>query len=86
MALIMDEEKSTSTPSNDDDLYDNSMALVAVDSMAKEEIKDVLISNGNVKDVLNALSYARECLQNSMDMRRHMRSNIAQHRLDRISC
>ncbi|KAI3793663.1 hypothetical protein L1987_36283 [Smallanthus sonchifolius] len=83
-------EQSSSTPMNDednDDTYDNSMALVVVESMVKEEKKEVLLSNGNVKDVLDALRYARECLQTSMDIRRHMKSNIGQpSRLDRISC
>ncbi|KAJ0704668.1 hypothetical protein HanPI659440_Chr14g0565151 [Helianthus annuus] len=89
MALIVVEEKSITSPRNhehDDDICDNSMALVAVNSTMKEENKDCPISNGNVKDVLDALRYARECLQTSMDMRRHMKSNIVQHRLDRISC
>ncbi|KAK1409820.1 hypothetical protein QVD17_36351 [Tagetes erecta] len=86
LALIMVEEKSISTPGNEDDLNDNSMAIVAVNSMVQEEKKDALISNGNVKDVLDALRYARECLETSMEMRRHMKSNIALHRLDRISC
>ncbi|KAM0023018.1 hypothetical protein Hdeb2414_s0023g00634971 [Helianthus debilis subsp. tardiflorus] len=86
MALIVVEEKSITSPRNDDDICDNSMALVAVNSTMKEENKDCPISNDNVKDVLDSLRYARECLQTSMGMKRHMKSNIVQHRLDRISC
>ncbi|KAI3809390.1 hypothetical protein L1987_25362 [Smallanthus sonchifolius] len=89
MALVVVEKKLTITPRNDEDqeyTFDTSMALVVVDSKVKEENQDVSISNGNVKDVLDALRYARESLQTSMDMRRHMETNIAQARLDRISC
>ncbi|MFS8012034.1 hypothetical protein Hanom_Chr14g01315971 [Helianthus anomalus] len=89
MALIVVEEKSITSPrshEHDDDICDNSMALVVVNSTMKEENKDYPISNGNVKDVLDALRYARECLQTSMGMRRHVKSNIVQHRFDRISC
>ncbi|KAI3705359.1 hypothetical protein L1987_75595 [Smallanthus sonchifolius] len=90
MALVVVEKNVTITPRNDEDqedIFDTSMALVVVDSsMVKEENQDVSISNGNVKDVLDALRFARESLQTSMDMRRHMESNIAQARLDRISC
>ncbi|XP_076945066.1 uncharacterized protein LOC143615975 [Bidens hawaiensis] len=83
------EQKLILTPRNDegdDDVYDNSMALVVVDYTVKEEKKDVAITNGHVKDVLDALRYARECIQASMDMRRRVKSNIVQPRLDRISC
>ncbi|KAI3799483.1 hypothetical protein L1987_34781 [Smallanthus sonchifolius] len=62
MALITVEEKSSSTPMNgedNDDTYDNSMALVVVDSMVKKENKEVLLSNGNVKDVLDGSWSAR---------------------------
>ncbi|KAL8210526.1 hypothetical protein R6Q57_004963 [Mikania cordata] len=89
MALVMVEKIGTLTPRNDkdqEDIFDNSMALVVVDSMVKEYNQDVSISNESVKDVLDALRYARESLQTSMDMRRHMESNIVQARLDRISC
>ncbi|KAD5961773.1 hypothetical protein E3N88_13246 [Mikania micrantha] len=89
MALVMVEKIGTLTPRNDEDqedTFDTSMALVVVDSMVKEYNQDVSISNESVKDVLDALRYARESLQTSMDMRRHMESNIVQARLDRISC
>ncbi|XP_076889247.1 uncharacterized protein LOC143539950 [Bidens hawaiensis] len=84
------EDKSILAPRNDEgdnDVYDNSLALVTVDYiMVKEEKKDVSVSNGNVKDVLDALRYARECIQASMDLRRHVKSSIVHSRLDRISC
>ncbi|KAK9078614.1 hypothetical protein SSX86_002671 [Deinandra increscens subsp. villosa] len=89
MALVMVEKKVIITPKNDEDqevIFDTSMALVVVDSMVKEEKQDVPLSNDKVKNVLDALKNARESLQTSMDMRRHMESNIAQARFDRISC
>ncbi|PWA63648.1 hypothetical protein CTI12_AA324330 [Artemisia annua] len=84
MALVLVEEKMVATPRNDDKC-DDSMALVVFDSIVKEK-KQVPITNGNVKDVLDALRYARESLQASMQMRKHMNSNIAQPRLNGISC
>ncbi|KAM0003731.1 hypothetical protein Hdeb2414_s0272g00853491 [Helianthus debilis subsp. tardiflorus] len=86
MALVLVENKETMTPSKDEDIYDTSMALVVVDSKVKEEKQDVSISNGNVKDALDALRHARESLQASIDMRRNVGSNIPQARLDRIIC
>ncbi|KAJ0771498.1 hypothetical protein HanPI659440_Chr07g0269781 [Helianthus annuus] len=90
MALVLVENKVTMTPSKDEDhhedIYDTSMALVVVDSKVKEEKQDVSISNGNVKDALDALRHARESLQASIDMRRNVGSNIPQARLDRIAC
>ncbi|GKA97927.1 hypothetical protein Tco_0825821 [Tanacetum coccineum] len=85
MALVIVEEKPVTTPRNDDNC-DDSMALVVVDSIVKEKKQEVPITNSNVKDVLDALRYARESLQASMEMRKHMRSNIAQPRLNGISC
>ncbi|XP_024995545.1 transcriptional regulator IFH1 [Cynara cardunculus var. scolymus] len=74
MALtIMTSEHDTDR----DDGFDNSMALVVVENVIKEEKQDVPISNGNVKDVLHALRYAKESLQRSLAMRQHLRSNIA---------
>lgn len=89
MALVIVEEKAILTTKHEedrDDSFDNSMALVVVDSVLKEEKQEIPISSGNVKDVLDALRYARESLQTSMEMRRQMRSNIAQARLNGISC
>ncbi|MFS7957115.1 hypothetical protein Hanom_Chr07g00662641 [Helianthus anomalus] len=86
MALVLVENKEAMTPSKDEDIYDTSMALVVVDSKVKEEKQDVSISNGNVKDALDALRHARESLQASIDMRRNVGSNIPQARLDRIAC
>nr|XP_043634787.1 uncharacterized protein LOC122605895 [Erigeron canadensis] len=90
MALVEIKEDTITTPRNEEDhndSIDNSMVLVVVDSMVpKEEKHDVPICNGNVKDVLDALRYARESLQASIEMRRHMNSNISQTRLNGISC
>ncbi|KAL7612407.1 uncharacterized protein LOC111916426 [Lactuca sativa] len=90
MALVIVEEKALMTTKREedcDDSFNNSMALVVVDSVIKEEKQEMPISTSNVKDVLDALRYARESLQASMEMRRHMRSSIAQaNRLNGISC
>ncbi|KAJ9540255.1 hypothetical protein OSB04_026761, partial [Centaurea solstitialis] len=87
MALVMIEEATILTLGNDknhDDNFDNSMALVVVDNVVKEEKQDVPISNGNVKDALDALRYARESLQRSMETRQHLGSNIAHGRFNKI--
>ncbi|GKC47641.1 hypothetical protein Tco_1065363 [Tanacetum coccineum] len=55
MALVIVEEKTVTTPRNDDNC-DNSMALVVVDSIVKEKKQEAPITNSNVKDVLDALS------------------------------
>ncbi|KAL4576546.1 hypothetical protein LXL04_012642 [Taraxacum kok-saghyz] len=88
MALVIVEEKTILTTEHVEDRdasFDNSMALVIVDSMITEEKQDIPISNGNVKDVLDALRYARESIQASMEMRRHMGSSITEARVNGIS-
>lgn len=89
MALVMVEETTIMTSGYDenrDDAFDNSMALVVVDNVVKEDKQDMPISHGNVKDVLDALRYARESLQRSTEMRQRLRSNVACGKFNSISC
>ncbi|XP_071734775.1 uncharacterized protein [Rutidosis leptorrhynchoides] len=86
MALIIVEDSAITKPTKDEDSFDNSMALVVVDSRVAKERQEVPTCSTNVKDVLDALRYARESLQTSIEMKKHMKSNVTQSRLNKISC
>lgn len=55
--------------SDPDSQIDDSMALVLVDTTHKNHTVDPKILDQTVKEVLNALRYAKEQLQSSMERR-----------------